>query len=259
MQWFKHDSNANGDDKLQNVLLDYGLEGYGLYWYCLELIVNRVDKDNITFELKHDARIIARNTGSTDTKVQEMMKRFVELGLFENSEGAITCLKLLRRMDSSMTSNKTMREIILNANNNHDAVMTQSANVMQEKNRIEEIRRDKSRDKPKKTASFIPPIDSTLLDSWLIVRRAKRAGIMTKIAWDGLVREASKAGITPEQAVTICCERSWTSFNSSWNWKPISNNNSSLSIAEQNEQNKRKAYERLFGNRGEKDVTNEAG
>ena len=30
MKWFKHDSDANLDAKLQNVLLDYGLEGYGL-------------------------------------------------------------------------------------------------------------------------------------------------------------------------------------------------------------------------------------
>ena len=51
MDWFKHDSTANLDDKLQEVLLDYGLEGYGLYWYCIELIVSRVSPENITFEL----------------------------------------------------------------------------------------------------------------------------------------------------------------------------------------------------------------
>ena len=41
MEWFRHDSNANLDEKLQEVLLDYGLEGYGLYWYCIELIEGR--------------------------------------------------------------------------------------------------------------------------------------------------------------------------------------------------------------------------
>ena len=140
MQWFKHESNANSDDKLQNVLLDYGLEGYGLYWYCLELIVNRVDKDNITFELKHDARIIAKNTGCSVQKVEEMMKRFIELGLFEASEGNITCLKILKRMDSSMTSNQFMRDLISKANKRHDVVMTASAKPMQEENRTEENR-----------------------------------------------------------------------------------------------------------------------
>ena len=94
MEWFKHDSNANLDEKLQEVLLDYGLEGYGLYWYCVELIVGKVSASNITFELKHDARIIARNTGSSAQKVEEMMKRFVDVGLFENTDGSITCLKV---------------------------------------------------------------------------------------------------------------------------------------------------------------------
>lgn len=148
MQWFKHDTDANQDAKLQNVLLDYGLEGYGLYWYCIELIASKVDKDNITFELEHDARIIARNTGSTQQKVEEMMRRFVELGLFENSHGTITCLKLAKRLDKSMTSNPIMRGIIHELRNgclvieqNHDPVMTPSEKIMQDK-----IRLDKNKD-----------------------------------------------------------------------------------------------------------------
>ena len=77
MKWFKHETDANMDAKLQEVLLDYGLEGYGLYWYCIELIAQRVNNNNLTFELEHDTRIIARNTGSTPQKVEEMMKTFI--------------------------------------------------------------------------------------------------------------------------------------------------------------------------------------
>ncbi|MDD4971880.1 MAG: DUF4373 domain-containing protein [Paludibacter sp.] len=140
MQWFKHDSNANTDEKLQSILLDYGLEGYGLYWYCLELIVNRLDKDNINFELKHDARLIARNTGCSIQKVSEMMKTFCDLGLFENNEGRISCLKLIKRLDTSMTSNIYMRDLIKKSKEHHDAIMTQSENVMQEESRLDEKR-----------------------------------------------------------------------------------------------------------------------
>lgn len=114
MKWFKHDSDANMDFKLQDVLLDYGLEGYGLYWYCLELIAGKVEEDNISFELEHDARIIARNTGCTVQKIEEMMKRFVDIGLFENSDGTVTCLKLKQRLDKSMTSNPYLRKLITN-------------------------------------------------------------------------------------------------------------------------------------------------
>lgn len=136
MRWIKHDSDANQDAKLQNVLLDYGLEGYGLYWYCIELIAGKVDKDNITFELEHDARIIARNVGSTAQKVEEMMRYFVELGLFENSQGTITCLKLAKRLDKSMTSNPEMRSII-ESFKNHDSIMTKSEKPMQDKIRLD--------------------------------------------------------------------------------------------------------------------------
>ena len=148
LKWIKHDSDANQDAKLQNVLLDYGLDGYGLYWYCIELIAGKVDKGNITFELEHDARIIARNTGSTPAKVEEMMKYFVSQGLFESSEGVITCLKMARRLDTSMTSNPEMRAIISGIKN-HDAVMTASSKRLTEscKTRLDKNRLDKNKDR----------------------------------------------------------------------------------------------------------------
>ena len=144
MFWFKHDSGANMDAKLQEVLLDYGLEGYGLYWYCIELIVGKIDKNNLTFELEHDARIIAKNTGSTPQKTQEMMLRFVEIGLFEDAGGHITCLKLAKRLDQSMTSNPEMRDLIKDLRDSHDSVMINPDSVMQEQIRLEQIRLDKT-------------------------------------------------------------------------------------------------------------------
>lgn len=150
MKWIKHDTDANQDAKLQNVLLDYGLEGYGLYWYCIELIAGKVDPENITFELEHDARIIARNVGSTSQKVEEMMRYFVDIGLFENSGGVISCLKIARRLDKSMTSNPQMRELIGKIKS-HDAVMIESAKPMQDKIRL---------DKKKDTGDKSPTINS---------------------------------------------------------------------------------------------------
>lgn len=93
MKWFKHDSNANTDAKLRKLRIKYGMEGYGLYWYCLELIAQIVDKNNLTFELEHDAEIISHDTGIHVERVQEMMTSMVNLGLFENNNGAVTCLK----------------------------------------------------------------------------------------------------------------------------------------------------------------------
>lgn len=121
------------------MLLDYGLEGYGLYWYCIELIVGKIDVDNITFELEHDARIIAKNTGSTAQKVEEMMRYFISQGLFESGmNGSITCLKLAKRLDKSMTSNPVMRDLIEKIRSKKpDGVMMNHDEVMQDKIRLD--------------------------------------------------------------------------------------------------------------------------
>ena len=163
MDWFRHDSNANLDEKLQEVLLDYGLEGYGLYWYCIELIVGKTSADNITFEIKHDARIIARNTGSTSQRVEEMMKRFISVGLFENNNGKITCLKVAKRLMSSATSNPQMRNLIQNIKQSHDGVMTITDNISPDKIRLDKIRLDK---KEKHIVAKDPNNDDNFLDFW---------------------------------------------------------------------------------------------
>jgi hypothetical protein len=212
MDWFRHDSNANLDDKLQEVLLDYGLEGYGLYWYCIELIVGRVAADNITFELKHDARVIARNTGSTPQKVEEMMKRFVDVGLFENFDGTITCLKVAKRLMTSATSNPQMRNLIQNIKENQ-GVETPSRHrhddIMPDKIRLDKIREEKK-------TKYTPQIPAELLADYLKLRKAKKAGELTETAFKGIEREALKAGITAERAIQICCERGWVGFKAEW-------------------------------------------
>jgi hypothetical protein len=128
------------DAKLQDVLLDYGLEGYGLYWYCIELIAAKVDQNNLIFDLEHDARIIARNTGSTTQKIEEMMKRFIDIGLFEASDGLITCLKLAKRTDEYTAklvraTAKTPDKVRTNSGQSPDSLLTKSA--LLDKNRLD--------------------------------------------------------------------------------------------------------------------------
>ena len=140
--------------------MKYGLQGYGLYWYCLELIAQNVDKHNLTFELEHDSEIIAYDTGINYELVQEMMLYMVKLGLFDEIDGKIYCLKMLKRMDQSMTSDPEMRRMLTAVKQNHDGVMTKSSDshdvVMQEENRREEKRIDKKEIKRKR---FTPPTE----------------------------------------------------------------------------------------------------
>ena len=63
---------------------------------------------------------------------------------------------------------------------------------------------------------YTPPITGALLQDFMQVRKAKRAGALTETAFNGIIREAGKAGITTDQAVQVCCERGWTSFKAEW-------------------------------------------
>ena len=159
MRWFKHDSDASADAKLKRVRMKYGMAGYGLYWYCLELIAMGVEANKLTFELEHDAEIIAHDTGINYAVVQEMMVYMCDLGLFENTDGRITCLKMATRLDQSMTSNPAMRKVISGIKN-HDGIMTESSEPVTEscKIRLDENRLDKNRKESRtKRTRFIPP------------------------------------------------------------------------------------------------------
>lgn len=164
MKWFKHDTDASVDAKLQEIIIDYGLEGYGLYWYCLELIAGNISSHNINFELEHDAKIIAHRMGSSQQKVAEMLTRFVHVGLFEFNDTSkrITCMKMAKRLDSSMSGNPQFRRVIQSINHSHDTVMTLSANshdtVMLDKKRTDKKRKEHT------GGRFTPPAYDEVLE-----------------------------------------------------------------------------------------------
>lgn len=141
------------DAKLQEVLLDYGLEGYGLYWYCLELIAGNVTPENITFELEHDCRIIARNTGSTVQRIQEMMSRFIEINLFETSSNRIYCMNLAKKADDYTAKLVRAKGLQVVENTGVLETPTMSEKNPLEQNRLEENRIDnKPLKKPRATS-----------------------------------------------------------------------------------------------------------
>ena len=115
MRWFMHDSNAHTDAKLRKVMMRFGADGYGLYWYCLELIAGNVDAGRYTFELEHDAEILAYDLKIDSLRVEEIMRYLVSLGLFENTDGRITCLKMASRLDTRFTRSPELQQVIKQA------------------------------------------------------------------------------------------------------------------------------------------------
>ncbi len=60
-----------------------------------------------------------------------------------------------------------------------------------------------------------PDVDKSVFADFLQIRKAKRSPL-TQTALDGLKREASKAGITLEDALRVCITRGWQGFNADW-------------------------------------------
>jgi len=110
----------------------HGAEGYALYWYCIELIAARVAPDNITFELKHDSEILGYQLKIDTLKVEKIMLDMINIGLFEASGDRITCLKLAKRLDNTLSQSKEIKETLSNFNK-----------LSPEENRLEEKREEK--------------------------------------------------------------------------------------------------------------------
>lgn len=106
-----------------------------------------------------------------------------------------------------------------------------------------------------KNINFFDGVKTQIVEDYLAVRKAKKAPPVSQTVFDGLVREATKAGYTLERALMTCCERNWVGFNSAWVLKD-------LPIVKQNKIDYQKsttdlAYERVFGAKKiEKEVLN---
>lgn len=113
MKWFKHMSKANRDTKIKKLINEFGAEGYAVYFYCLELIASDLEYDNITFELEDDVELVGQFLKTDTLKVEKIMKKCIELGLFGMSEaGKITCLKIAKFLDERFTRNPELKKMI---------------------------------------------------------------------------------------------------------------------------------------------------
>jgi hypothetical protein len=120
-------------------MLKYGAEGYALYWLCLELIADTIDKNNISFELEHDSETLGARLSIDTLRVEEIMRYLVTLNLFEDDGGRITCLKLASRLENSIVKSDQMRVIQHQIRENPGQSGKIPARL--EENRIEENRR----------------------------------------------------------------------------------------------------------------------
>ena len=79
-----------------------------------------------------------------------------------------------------------------------------------------------------------PDVDQKVWSDFLAVRKAKRAP-MTGTALEGIKREATKAGLTLQEALTRCIEWTWQGFDAGWYAKRMgSTQNKQVALEQRN-------------------------
>lgn len=58
-------------------------------------------------------------------------------------------------------------------------------------------------------------VDEQVAEDWITVRKFKKSPL-TKTALTGVVNQAEKAGLSVNQAITVCVNRGWIGFKSEW-------------------------------------------
>lgn len=223
MKWFKHQSTARNDEKIARLEDKCGLEGYGFYFKMLELVAEVIDSTD-RCEVTYSMSRWGRQTNVTTKK-----------WLFLSSCCADVGLMIVQRCNDDITVN--IPNLLKYRDNHTKNLQVTSKQDKEEYKEDKEKEEDKEKIKevadataqPKKPKVKTTPtknhetamllsagIDLALVQDFLKIRKTK----ITQTAMDAIVREAGKAGIDVSDAVRICVERSWQSFNSGWDWNP---------------------------------------
>lgn len=90
MKWFKHQTRSHNDEKLEEVMHQFGLEGYGFWWLLLELIGQEMDASD-KCELSYPLKVWARKLRCTPRKTSTIFSIFSEKTLilmsYDNTNG----------------------------------------------------------------------------------------------------------------------------------------------------------------------------
>lgn len=109
--YFRHDFNAHSDPKIKKLRMRHGLEGYGFYWYVIEL--SRAEADG-KLQVKELAEVLAFDLNLDLDKVKAMLKTMLETELLvhegKGDDAKVYSPRLLRDIDHMHEHREKNRE-----------------------------------------------------------------------------------------------------------------------------------------------------
>jgi hypothetical protein len=138
MKWFKHETNAHTNLKLQSVINKFGIEAYGYYWACVELV--GLQGENFRIRAKKDWKIYLKKNLEIELVRQDaFLEEFANKGLIDKraiNKGDLFIPKLAERSDEY--TNKLRRK----SGQTPDNVLLEENRV--EENKLEQIKTEEN-------------------------------------------------------------------------------------------------------------------
>ncbi|MEY2702799.1 MAG: hypothetical protein RLY43_1437 [Bacteroidota bacterium] len=119
MKWFKHDSNALTDAKIEKLIAKHSILGYGIYFAIVEIIAQRLESNNPKLEMEHDTELLSFKFHTAEEKINEVINTLINLNLLQKTENGIACYKLINRLDNTLSQNIEIRKLLANFQENN--------------------------------------------------------------------------------------------------------------------------------------------
>lgn len=139
MKWFQHQSNAHRDFNVEPLIDKYGAEGYGLFWFCAEMVAEKGD-EYYTIKDGFWKLYLQKNSKVATERIEDILEEMNKCGLIEYKDGSISIPKLEKYSDDY-----TRRKIRTVSEQCTNSVRTVSDKVPKEERRGDKIRGDKRR------------------------------------------------------------------------------------------------------------------
>lgn len=103
MKWFKHDSGAHNDEKMRELIHEFGCEGYGVYMVMLELVAEKLD-EGLSPLIVISERVLREKCRVSHRKLVKILSFFDQKTLIYSKiikrNWEISCPNMLNRLDN---------------------------------------------------------------------------------------------------------------------------------------------------------------
>ena len=169
-------------------------------WICRKVIA-RSNEESTAVEQVLNEFFTETPTGWYHERCEEEISKYHANNSQKSQAGKASAASKALKKQQALNGNSTAVERVSNGTSTNQEPLTKNQEPKRELSAF---------------ASHLADLPEKLLQDFLVLRKAKKAGALTETAMKGIAREGEKAGLSLIDTVTACCEYGWQGFNAQW-------------------------------------------